>query len=119
MVKILKYIVIIILLTLPLKAENINNVSINGNKRVSDETVKIYGEINNIKTYSQKNANTILKNLYETDFFEDVQISFENGTLIVNLKEETSHFQIYLYMHPLKKELYSLMLVRKLIFLTQ
>ena len=87
MVKILKYIVIIILLTLPLKAENINNVSINGNKRVSDETVKIYGEINNIKTYSQKNANTILKNLYETDFFEDVQISFENGTLIVNLKE--------------------------------
>ena len=49
MVKILKYILIFTFLTLPLKAENIKNVLINGNKRVSDETIKIYGEINNIK----------------------------------------------------------------------
>ena len=33
-------------------AEVVNKIEINGNKRVSDETVKIYGEINNFKTYS-------------------------------------------------------------------
>ena len=74
-------------LFLPLKAENINNVVINGNKRVSDETIKIYGEINNIKKYSEKNSNLILKSLYETGFFENVEILFEKNTLIVNLKE--------------------------------
>ena len=103
MVKILKYIFIIIALTLPLKAENINNVTINGNKRVSDETVKIYGEINNIKTYSQKNANTILKNLYGTDFFEDVQISFEKGTLTINLKEYPVINQLVIIGESVKK----------------
>ena len=74
-------------LSLPLKAESINNVIINGNKRVSDETIKIYSEINNIKEYSQKNSNLILKSLYETGFFENVEILFEKNTLIVNLKE--------------------------------
>ena len=49
MVKLLKFLFIIFVFTLPLKAENINNVIINGNKRVSDETVKIYGEIDTIK----------------------------------------------------------------------
>ena len=87
MVKILKYILIFTFLTLPLKAENIKNVLINGNKRVSDETIKIYGEINNIKKYSEKNANKILKNLYATGFFENVEIKFELNNLIVNLKE--------------------------------
>ena len=87
MVKIIKFLLILSLFSFPLKAENINNIIINGNKRVSDETVKIYGEINNTKTYSEKNANRILKNLYDTEFFENVEILFENNTLIVNLKE--------------------------------
>ena len=87
MVKIIKLLLILSLFSFPLKAENINNIIINGNKRVSDETVKIYGEINNTKTYSEKNANRILKNLYDTEFFENVEILFENNTLIVNLKE--------------------------------
>ena len=60
MVKILKYILIFTFLPLPLKAENIKNVLINGNKRVSDETIKIYGEINNIKKYSEM-ATPIIK----------------------------------------------------------
>ena len=50
-----------LLLAGPLKAEQIKNVKINGNKRVSDETVKIYGEINSYKTFSEINSNKILK----------------------------------------------------------
>ena len=88
MVKLLKYFLLFtFIFSFPVKAENINNVIINGNKRVSDETIKIYGEINNTKKYSESNSNTILKNLYETGFFENVEILFKNNTLIVNLKE--------------------------------
>ena len=79
--------IIFVSMMLPLKADNINSVVINGNKRVSDETIKIYGGINDIQKYSENNANIILKNLYETDFFENVKISFKNDTLIIDLKE--------------------------------
>ena len=40
MVKIFKYLFVFIILSLPLNANNIEKVIINGNKRVSDETVK-------------------------------------------------------------------------------
>ena len=78
---------IFIVTSIPLKAENIKNILINGNKRVSDETIKIYGEVNKFKKYSDKNANIILKNLYETEFFESVKVSYKNDTLIIDLKE--------------------------------
>ena len=87
MAKIFKCLLFVLILSHPLKAEDINNVIINGNKRVSDETIKIYGELNTIKKYSEKNANLILKNLYGTDFFENVEISFNNNVLTINLKE--------------------------------
>ncbi|OUV60589.1 MAG: outer membrane protein assembly factor BamA [Cellvibrionales bacterium TMED122] len=87
MKKIYKYICLFLILFNPLKAENIDEIIINGNKRVSDETIKIYGEINQIKKFSEKNSDRILKNLYETGFFEDVQLVYENNKIIINLKE--------------------------------
>ena len=44
-------------------------------------------EIENNRNYTDEDIDTILKNLYSTDFFEDVQISLENNVLIINLKE--------------------------------
>ena len=70
-----------------INAEIINNVIIEGNKRVSDETIKIYGQINDYKKYSEKNANEILKNLFNTGFFEDINLSYENNNLTINIKE--------------------------------
>ena len=87
MLKIIKYFFVVLILMLPLKAENINSVVINGNKRVSDETIKIYGEIKDNKIYSEKKSNQILKNLYDTGFFENVEVSFKNNILTINLKE--------------------------------
>ena len=87
MKKIYKYICLFLILFNPLRAENIDEIIINGNKRVSDETIKIYGEINQIKKFSEKNSDRILKNLYETGFFEDVQLVYENNKIIINLKE--------------------------------
>ena len=86
----LKYILLVLFLSFSSKfinAEVINNVIISGNKRISDETIKIYGQINDYKKYSEKNANEILKSLFDTGFFEDINLSYENKNLTINLKE--------------------------------
>ena len=73
-----------------LKAEIVNEIIISGNKRVSQETVKIYGEIKINQDYKERDLNLILNNLYQTNFFEDVKISLSNGILRVVLKEYPS-----------------------------
>ena len=68
-------------------AEKINNIEITGNKRISDETIKILGEISLDSQFNNSKLNKVLKNLYETNFFNDIQILIENKTLIIKLSE--------------------------------
>ncbi len=68
-------------------SEIVKSVDISGNKRVSDETVKIYGEIKINKDYSAEEINQILNNLYSTNFFKDVKIVLRNGVLKIDLDE--------------------------------
>ena len=70
-----------------LQAEIIKKIEISGNKRVSIETIKAYGGIDINKDYSEEDLNTILTNLYSTNFFEGVKIKLSNGILIVQVKE--------------------------------
>ena len=70
-----------------LKAEIVNDIKINGNSRISNETIKIYGEIELGKDLSENDLDKILKNLFNTNFFEDVNIKLEKNILIVNLVE--------------------------------
>ncbi len=70
-----------------LNAEIIKKVQITGNKRVSDQTVLIYGDININQNYSEKDINLILEKLYKTNFFENVDLKLSNGILKVNLVE--------------------------------
>ena len=87
----MKNILIILIISIfsitSLNAEVANNLIIKGNKRVSDETVKIYGEISIGKNYSDNDLDDILKNLYSTNFFENVSVNLINNTLTVTLKE--------------------------------
>ncbi len=85
-----KFIIILFLavtFSSPLVAEIVKKVEISGNERVSDETIKIYGEIELNKNYTEKKLNEVLTNLYSTDFFEDIKISVANGILKIDLKE--------------------------------
>lgn len=70
-----------------LSAEIIKKIDISGNERISDETVKVYGEININQNVDNLKINEIIKNLYSTNFFEDIQISVSNGTLFIKLVE--------------------------------
>jgi outer membrane protein insertion porin family len=70
-----------------LKAEIVKEVIIEGNKRVSAETIKVYGEIETNKDFSESDINKILNNLNSTDFFENVEIRLEKNILKLNVKE--------------------------------
>ena len=68
-------------------AENINNFNIQGNERVSDETVIMFSELSIGDFISQDKLNQALKKLYYTDYFKEVEISFENKVVIINVQE--------------------------------
>ena len=81
------YISLFFLIFLNLSAEIIQQIEVKGNNRISDETIKVYGEINLGEEYSSFKLNDVLKNLYKTEFFEDIKLTLTNGTLNVVVKE--------------------------------
>ena len=82
---------ILILLTLFLfsnvKADVINKLIIEGNKRVSKETIKVYGEIEIDKDISEAELNQITNKLYSTNFFNNVSVKISSDTLIIKVSE--------------------------------
>ncbi len=70
-------------------AETINKITISGNKRLSDDSIKVLGNISQKKKFSQSDLNDLLKTLYATDFFSDVNILFENGELVIKVVENS------------------------------
>mgnify|MGYP001372886706 FL=1 len=88
MLRITKILFILLLTISSVKAnEVINKIVINGNQRISEETIKIYGEIDKNQKINENAINLIIKNLYSTNFFEDVDVSYSNKILTINLKE--------------------------------
>ena len=69
------------------EAEIVKKIEILGNKRVSSETIKIYGEISINKNYEEQDLNTVLNNLYSTNFFKEINIDLKNGILKLTLIE--------------------------------
>jgi len=70
-----------------LNAEVINEIKITGNKRISEETIKIYGNIETKKNYTERDVDVILKNLNSTNFFENIEIKVKNNILYVEVVE--------------------------------
>ena len=69
-------------------AETVNKIEINGNKRISSETIKVYGQIKPINSnFTDGDINNILTNLYETNFFKNIDIVIESNTLKINVEE--------------------------------
>ena len=68
-------------------ADEIKKIKINGNERVSDETVIMFSNLNIGESLTSENLNTALKELYYTDYFKDVNITINNGTVNINVIE--------------------------------
>ena len=81
------FIIYLILFSNTLSAEILNKIEITGTERSSDETVKVYGDISNNQDIDNFKINEIIKKLYSTNFFEDINISVSNNTLFISLVE--------------------------------
>ena len=81
------YILLFFLLITFAKAEKINSININGNERVSSETIKMFADVSATDDITNEKINLILKQLYESNFFEKVEVKVENNILSIYVKE--------------------------------
>jgi len=77
------------LVTLNANSEKISKIEIQGNKRISNETIKLFSGVNEFKDKSltENDLNQLLKQLYETNFFQNVNINLKNNILTINVIE--------------------------------
>ena len=68
-------------------AEIVKKIVVDGNERVNIETIKIFGKVKVGDDLNNNDLNRILKNLYETNFFENVNLSLNDSVLLINLVE--------------------------------
>ncbi len=76
-----------ILLTNISLAEVVKQIEISGNKRITSETIKMFGSVEVGNSLDDKSINLLLKKLYDTTFFEDVSIIFKKNILKIKVKE--------------------------------
>ena len=70
-----------------LSAEIVNKVEITGNQRVSNETIKMFADISNGDDFDSNDFNETLKNLYDSNFFNSIELKIEKNTLKIFVEE--------------------------------
>ena len=68
-------------------ADTVKNIVINGNERISDETILVFSSIKIGDEVNNKKLNEIVNNLYDTNFFDNVSTIFENQILQIEILE--------------------------------
>ena len=68
-------------------AETIKSISIDGNKRISKESIIVFGNIIVNNDYNQNELNLLLKDLYITNFFKDIKLTLKNNVLTIKVVE--------------------------------
>ena len=70
-----------------LNAETIQKFEISGNDRISKETIIMFSNIKIGENVDNNILNKVLKSLYATDYFENVEISFNNNVIQIKVIE--------------------------------
>ena len=78
---------VFILLVTSSQSEIIDRIEITGNKRISEDTILVLGDIKNNENFDSSKLNDALKKLYKTNFFSDINISLNNGFLNITVIE--------------------------------
>ena len=87
MFKILLLTIIIIFKGSTVFAEIVKDFKIEGNNRVSENTIINFSELKKGKDISSSDLNDSLKKLYDTNFFENVSISISNNLVTIKVDE--------------------------------
>ncbi len=87
-IKLYSFIIIFFLNTIVLGSENqIDEIQVQGTQRIDIETVISYSNINIGDLYSEELGNQILKDLFNTNLFSNIEISFQENILNISIKE--------------------------------
>ena len=70
-------------------SEVVNKVETTGNKRISSETILVFGDIVVGNNYERSDINLLIKKLYESNFFSNISVKLENNILIIDVKENS------------------------------
>ena len=70
-----------------LLANKVIDINILGNERISKNTIKLFSNVNINDEIDDAKLNEILKNLYDTNFFNDVSVKIENNVLLITVNE--------------------------------
>ena len=65
----------------------INNIIINGNERIPNETILMFSTAKINENIDSNRMNEILKNLYDSNFFKDVSVKIDNQILYIDVDE--------------------------------
>ncbi len=89
----IKKIILLVLLfklfiNLSVHANTLEEITILGNDRIPDETISMFSGVKINDEINDTKLNEILKNLYETNFFDDVSVSFKKNILLIKVKEQ-------------------------------
>ena len=76
-----------IFLTFSTYSKNYEKIIVNGNERISIETILVFSEIKDNKSLDENSVNEILKRLYNSGFFKDVSVKIENNNLVIDVLE--------------------------------
>ncbi len=69
-------------------ADVIKDIKVEGNERISKQTIILFSKAKLNDDVEDKDLNFYLKNLYDTNFFKDINLKFENNILVINVIEE-------------------------------
>ena len=67
--------------------EIVKKIDITGNERITDETIIMFSSVSINDDLSDENINRVLKNIYDSNFFKDVNIKFDNNILSIIVQE--------------------------------
>ena len=65
----------------------IDSIRVDGTQRIDNETVISYANISKGDVYSEEIGNNVLKSLFETNLFSNIQISFKENILNIKIQE--------------------------------
>ena len=68
-------------------AEIIEDIQVDGNKRIPYETILMFSKTNLGDDINENELNNVLKNLYNTNFFKNVSVSVDNKILKIIVEE--------------------------------
>ena len=68
-------------------AETVKEIQVKGNERVSDKSIKMFSNIVIGDNINNDDLNQILKNIYDSNFFNNVKVNFQNNILTIVVEE--------------------------------